>query len=52
MLGVTTAARARAVARDVAIDPQAVDGLTPSAYLIETAKRHIEGNISIGEVLD
>ena len=29
---------------------QAVDGLTPSAYLVETVNRHIEGEISIDEV--
>lgn len=33
----------------VAIGLQQVDGLTPSEYLLDTAKRHIEGNISIGE---
>jgi fido (protein-threonine AMPylation protein) len=33
-----------------AIGLQAVDGLTPSGYLVETAKRHIEGDISIDEV--
>lgn len=33
-----------------AIGLQQVDGLTPSAYLIETAKENIEGTISIGEV--
>ena len=32
-----------------AIGLQDVDGLKPSAYLIETAKNHIEGNISITE---
>jgi fido (protein-threonine AMPylation protein) len=29
---------------------QAVDGLKPSDYLIETARRHIEGDITIDEV--
>ena len=42
--------RERAEAWGVAIGLQAVDGLTPSSYLIETAKRHIEGDISIDEV--
>ena len=42
--------RERAEAWGVAIGLQAVDGLTPSAYLVETAKRHIEGEISIDEV--
>ena len=31
----------------VAIGLQQVDGLTPSEYLLDTAKRHIEGDISI-----
>ncbi len=35
-----------------AIGLQQVDGLTPSNYLIETAKQNIEGNISIEEVRD
>jgi fido (protein-threonine AMPylation protein) len=35
---------------EVAIGLQQVDGLTPSDYLIETAKKHIEGDITIGEV--
>ena len=34
----------------IAIGLQQVDGLTPSEYLIETAKENIEGNISIYEV--
>ena len=42
--------RERAEAWGVAIGLQAVDGLTPSSYLVETAKRHIEGDISIDEV--
>lgn len=33
----------------LAIGLQQVDGLTPSGYLLDTAKRHIEGDISIGE---
>ena len=32
-----------------AIGLQKVDGLTPSAYLVETARRNIEGAISIAE---
>ena len=32
-----------------AIGLQAVDGLNTSAYLLDTAKEHIEGNISIDE---
>lgn len=35
---------------EAAIGLQEVDGLTPSEYLIETAKEHIEGNINILEV--
>lgn len=33
-----------------AIGLQQVDGLTPSAYLIETAKQNIEGDITLDEV--
>lgn len=33
-----------------AIGLQAVDGLTPSTYLIEMAKRNIDGDISLREV--
>jgi len=33
-----------------AIGLQQVDGLTPSAYLIKTARQHIEGDITIDEV--
>lgn len=33
----------------VAIGLQQVDGLTPSEYLLDTAQKHIEGNISIDE---
>ena len=32
-----------------AIGLQKVDGLTPSAYLVETARRSIEGEITIAE---
>lgn len=35
---------------EVAIGLQAVDGLKTSEYLLETAKEHIEGNITIDEV--
>lgn len=34
---------------EIAIGLQEVDGLKPSKYLIETAKEHIEGKITIGE---
>lgn len=34
---------------NIAIGLQAVDGLKPSEYLIETAKRNIEGEISLDE---
>ena len=37
---------------ETAIGLQEVDGLTPSEYLVETAKEHIEGNINIDEVKD
>ena len=40
----------RAAEWKVAIGLQAVDGLTPSEYLQETAKRNIEGEINIDEV--
>lgn len=40
---------ARANAWRTAIGLQAVDGLKPSRFLIETAKEHIEGNITIDE---
>lgn len=33
-----------------AIGLQAVDGLKPSSYLLETARRNIEGDITIEEV--
>ena len=42
--------RDRADAWRVAIGLQAVDGLTTSAYLQETARRNIEGDITIDEV--
>ena len=42
--------RERANAWGIAIGLQAVDGLKPSKYLVETAKRNIEGDISIDEV--
>lgn len=35
---------------EAAIGLQEVDGLTPSEYLVETAKEHIEGNINILQV--
>lgn len=35
---------------EVAIGLQQVDGLTPSEYLIKTARQHIEGDIDIDEV--
>jgi hypothetical protein len=34
----------------IAIGLQAVDGLTPSEYLIDLAKKNIEGQLSIGQV--
>ncbi len=34
----------------MAIGLQAVDGLSPSQYLLDTAKEHIEGRLTIGEV--
>ncbi len=40
----------RAAAWKTAIGLQDVDGLKPSSYLVETARRHIEGDISIDEV--
>jgi fido (protein-threonine AMPylation protein) len=42
--------RERADAWATAIGLQAVDGLKPSSYLIETAKAHIEGRITQGQV--
>lgn len=41
--------RERSEAWKVAIGLQQVDRLQPSAYLLDTAKRHIEGDISIDE---
>lgn len=40
----------KAKAWQAAVGLQAVDGLTPSEYLYETAKQHIEGAITIDEV--
>lgn len=40
----------KAVAWRAAIGLQDVDGLKPSAYLVDTARRHIEGDISIEQV--
>jgi hypothetical protein len=34
----------------MAIGLQEVDGLSPSTYLLETAKRHIDGDITIDEI--
>ena len=44
------AKREKGYAWQTAIGLQAVDGLTPSEYLIETARKHIEGDITIDEV--
>ena len=41
--------RERGEAWRVAIGLQQVDGLTPSEYLVDTAKQHIDGEITIGE---
>jgi len=41
--------RERGEAWRVAIGLQQVDGLTPSSYLIDTARQHIDGDISIVE---
>jgi fido (protein-threonine AMPylation protein) len=41
---------AKAAAWQTAIGLQDVDGLKPSAYLVDTAKRHIEGDITIDQV--
>ena len=43
-------AKERAYAWTTAIGLQQVDGLKPSAYLLKTAKRHIEGEITQEEV--
>lgn len=40
----------KAAAWQTAIGLQDVDGLKPSAYLIDTAKKHIEGDITIDDV--
>ena len=40
----------KAVAWQTAIGLQDVDGLKPSSYLIEAAKKHIEGDITIDDV--
>ena len=40
----------KAAVWQAAIGLQDVDGLKPSAYLIDTAKRHIEGDITIDQV--
>ena len=40
----------KAEAWQTAIGLQDVDGLKPSTYLLDTAKRHIEGDITIDEV--
>ena len=40
----------KAAAWQAAIGLQDVDGLKPSTYLIDTAKRHIEGDITIDQV--
>lgn len=42
-------ARERSYAWKTAIGLQAVDGLKPSEYLIRTAQKHIEGDITIDE---
>ena len=42
--------KVRAENWQVAIGLQAVDGLRPSHYLLQTAQEHIEGDISIDEV--
>lgn len=47
---VEPSAKESAHAWKTAIGLQAVDGLKPSSYLLETAKRNIEGDITIDEV--
>ena len=47
---VEPSAQESAQAWSIAIGLQAVDGLRPSSYLLETAKRNIEGDITIDEV--
>ena len=44
--------RERAEAWKVAIGLQAVDGLQVSDYLLELARRNIEGEITIDEVIE
>lgn len=46
------AQRERAEAWSVAIGLQAVDGLQVSDYLLELARRNIEGGITIDEVIE
>ncbi len=46
------AQRGRAEAWSVAIGLQAVDGLQVSDYLLELARRNIEGEITIDEVIE
>lgn len=41
--------RARGYAWRTAIGLQAVDGLVPSDYLVETARKHIDGDITAEE---
>ena len=40
----------KAAAWQTAIGLQDVDGLKPSEYLVEMARRHIEGDVTIQEV--
>ena len=47
---VEPSAQESAYAWKTAIGLQAVDGLKPSSYLLETAKKNIEGDITIDEV--
>ncbi len=44
--------KAKASAWQTAIGLQDVDGLKPSEYLIQTAVKHIEGDITIDQVKD
>lgn len=44
------AQREKASTWQTAIGLQDVDGLKPSAYLLDTARRHVEGDITIDEV--
>ena len=43
------AQKEKTYAWSTAIGLQQVDGLTPSKYLFETAKRNIDGEISVAE---